>query len=184
MPARPCGNCLLSQPAFDATIALADYAAPVDGLIAALKFHARLDVGWALGWLLAQRVAAACPGQARPAAVLPLPLSALRLRERGYNQSEEIARTLARQLQLPLLRGALLRVRHCPTQQGLGLAERRTNVRAAFALAPGAVGLVAGRHLLLVDDVLTTGSTLGEAADCLRRAGAARVANAVVARTP
>ena len=170
-----CGRCLAHPPHFAATIALADYAPPVDAMVAALKFHNRIDLGRTFGVLLAER-AHAWPGDA----VLPLPLAPQRLRERGYNQAEEIARVVARRLGRPLLRRALLRVRHCATQQGLRLAQRRRNVRGAFAATPA----VAGLHLLVVDDVLTSGSTLDQAAAALRRAGALSVTNAVVARTP
>ena len=174
-PDLACGRCLARPPQFDASVALADYAAPVDGMIAALKFHARLDLGWAFGWLLAQRMQ-----NLDFDAVVPVPLSPQRLRERGYNQAEEIARAISVQLRRPLLRDALVRQRHRPAQQELGLAQRRTNVRGAFAVGrPPAV-----RRLLLVDDVLTTGSTLDDAATCLRRAGARVIINAVAARTP
>ena len=170
-----CGRCLAHPPQFDATWALADYAPPVDAMIAALKFHNRLDLGRAFGLLLAERLA-----HWQGDAVVALPLSPERLRERGYNQAEEIARPLARQLRRPLLRDALLRSRHCASQQGLRLAQRRTNVRGAFAAGVAA----AGRDLLLVDDVLTSGSTLDAAAAALKRAGARSVTNGVVARTP
>ena len=80
----------------------------------------------------------------------------------------------------PLLRNALLRVRHCPAQQGLDLRRCRANVRGAFV----AGHRLQRRHVLLVDDVLTSGSTLDEAAGCLKRAGVLTVTNAVVARTP
>jgi ComF family protein len=179
-----CGRCIAHPPRFDATIALGDYRLPLDGIVLALKFHARLDLGMALGRLLAQRAAASVVEGADAAdsadAIIALPLGPARLRERGYNQSEEIARSAAAALGLPLLRRALVRVREGPAQQTLALAQRRANVRGAFAVAqpPRA------RHVLLVDDVLTTGSTLDEAASCLKRAGVQRVTNLVAARTP
>lgn len=154
---------------------LGDYAPPVDAMVAALKFHNRLDLGRVFGLLLAGRAAGW-----RGDAVLALPLAPPRLRERGYNQSEEIARVLAARLGRPLLHHALVRLRNTASQQGLRLAQRRINVRGAFQATP----VVAGRHLLLVDDVLTSGATLNEAAAALRRAGALSVTNAVVARTP
>jgi ComF family protein len=170
-----CGSCLVRWPRFDATLALADYAPPVDAMIAALKFHGRLDLGLAFGALLAERL----QGTAHDA-VVPLPLAAPRLRERGYNQSEEIARALSVGLQRPLLRDALVRTRQGASQQGLRLAQRRTNVRGAFLAGPA----VAGLRLVLVDDVLTSGSTLDAAAAALKAAGAAWITNGVVARTP
>jgi len=170
-----CGRCLTRPPHFAATYALADYAPPVDAMVAALKFHNRLDLGRAFGLLLAERV-----GAWRGDAVIALPLALPRLRERGFNQSHEIARALAARLRRPLLRNALVRTRHCASQQGLPLAQRQVNVRGAFLAGPEAAGM----HLLLVDDVLTSGSTLDEAAAALCRAGALSVINCVVARTP
>jgi ComF family protein len=188
-----CGRCLAQPYRFDATIALGDYAPPVDGMVAALKFRSRLDVGQALGRLMACRVLSwlggGLPGapadRARhpPApidAVVALPLAARRQRERGFNQSEELARALAAALDRPLLREGLVRERDCPAQQGLRLAQRRVNVRGAFRAARA----IALDHVLLVDDVLTTGSTLDEAAACLKGAGVGIVTNVVVARTP
>ncbi len=174
-PLQRCGPCIIRPPHFCATVALADYGPPVDAMVAALKFHNRLDLGRVFGLLLAERA-----GTWRGDAVLALPLAPPRLRERGYNQSEEIARALAARLGRPLLRNALVRVRPTASQQGLRLAQRRVNVRGAFQAGPA----VAGCHLLLVDDVLTSGATLDEAAAALRRAGALSVTNAVVARTP
>lgn len=170
-----CGQCLACRRHFDATRVLADYAPPIDSMIAALKFHARLDLGRAFGILLAQRA-----GALDADGVVALPLAPQRLRERGYNQAAEIARALAARRAWPLLHDALRRTLHRPSQQGLRLAQRRTNVRGVFH-APRRLD---GLHLVLVDDVLTTGSTLDEAAACLKRAGARTVSNLVVARTP
>jgi ComF family protein len=173
-----CGRCLAHPRRFDAALALGDYALPLDGMVAALKFRARLDLGRAFGVLLARRLQAGALPAAQ--AVVALPLHPERLRERGYNQSEEIARALARELGLPLWRAALLRSGRRPPQQGLTRRQRRRNVRGVFR-APAALP---GVHLLLVDDVLTTGATLEAAAGALKAAGAARVSCLVVARTP
>ena len=169
-----CGQCLARPRHFDRTIVLADYAPPVAGMIAALKFQARLDLGRAFGILLAQRAATLDAD-----GLIALPLARERQRERGYNQAEEIARAVAASRAWPLLQGVLLRPHHRPSQQGLRRAQRRTNVRGVFQIAAA----IDGRRLVLVDDVLTSGSTLDEAAACLKRAGAASVSNLVVART-
>jgi len=176
-----CGRCLRDPPAFDATQALADYAAPIDGLIVALKFGHRLDVARALGRLLGRMIAAHTPADA---VLMAVPLAFERQQERGFNQALEIGSTAARSCARPLLAHALLRTRHCPAQEGLTLDERRRNVRGAFALAQTAEPQIAGRTVIVIDDVMTSGSTLGEVARVLRRAGAAQVINAVVARTP
>ena len=176
-----CGRCLREPPAFDATLALADYAAPIDGLIVALKFGHRLDLARSLGVLIGRMIDAAAPADA---VVTAVPLAFERQRDRGFNQALEVARVAAAACRRPLLARALLRVRHRPAQEGLTLSERRRNVRGAFVVARGAEPGLAGRSVIVVDDVMTSGSTLDEVARVLRRAGAARVINAVAARTP
>jgi ComF family protein len=168
-------------PAFDASVTLADYAAPIDGLVIALKFGHRLEVAHTLGLLLGRLIDRSAPADAVLAVV---PLAFERQRERGFNQALEIARATARASGRRLLPHALLRVRHRPAQEGLTLDERRRNVRGAFAVARTSEPGIAGRTLVMVDDVLTSGSTLDEAARVLKRAGAAAVINAVAARTP
>jgi ComF family protein len=179
-PSRRCGRCLVRPPAFDATLVLGDYEPPLDAMIAALKFGARLELGRVFGVLLARRFAGRAGQGGAAHCVLGLPLAFERQRERGFNQSDEIARAIGRHLRLPSRGNGLMRVRHGPPQQSLRLEDRRRNVRGVFA----ARRRFDGRHVLLVDDVLTSGSTLDEAAAALKRAGAARVTNLVVARTP
>ena len=176
-----CGRCLRAPPAFDGSITLADYAAPVDGLVVALKFGHRLEIASSLGRLLGTAIARRAPPSA---AIVAVPLAFERQRERGFNQTLEIARVAARVAARPLLTEVLLRTRHRPAQEGLPLDERRRNVRGAFAVPAAAEGAVAGRNLIVIDDVMTSGSTLDEVARTLKRAGAAQVVNAIVARTP
>lgn len=176
---RICGRCLADDPHFDATTTIADYVSPVDGMIVALKFTARLDLAPVFGALLARRLARV-PNVTRDAIVLPVPLAFERMRQRGFNQAHQIARALAADMSLRLMLDCLLRVKDTPPQQSLALKERQRNVRGAFAVE----GDVKGLSILVVDDVMTTGSTLDEIAKSLQRAGAARVHNAVVARTP
>jgi ComF family protein len=173
--AMRCGRCLAAPPGFDQTIALGDYAPPLDGMVMALKSGGRLDLARVFGQLLAAR-AQDCP---HLECIVAVPLAWPRQRERGFNQSQEIARVVARRLSLPLRRQALVRVRAGPPQQSLPLQARRRNVRGCFALrSPLAAGTIA-----VVDDVLTTGATLDEVAQVLKRGGAARVVNLVIART-
>jgi len=172
-----CGPCLHRPPCFDATLALADYATPVDGLLLALKFGHRLELAPLLGVMLAERARAL----ADPRLVLvPVPLSFERLAERGFNQSHEVGRAAARALGVPLDSAALLRVRHAPAQASLRREARRRNIRGAFAARRPLHGMRCG----VVDDVMTTGSTLDEIARTLKAAGAEHVTNLVVARTP
>ncbi len=171
-----CGHCIARPRAFDATVALADYVAPISGMVSALKFSARLDLADVFARLLAAR-------ESRPLEadlVLAVPLSHERESERGFNQSREIARRYARLTCVPMKDGILLRVRHTAQQQSLARDERRRNVRGAFAID----GDVRGRCVVVIDDVMTTGSTLNEVATVLKQAGTARVLNRVVARTP
>jgi ComF family protein len=172
-----CGRCLAHPPHFDGTLALADYRAPVDGMVVALKFSARRSVAVTFGQLLARRETE--PDLAS-ALVTAVPLAFERESERGFNQSIEIARVYARACGLPSPTRVLLRVRHTPPQQTLALEARRHNVRGAFAVAES----VADRTVIVVDDVMTSGSTLDEIANTLKKAGAARVLNRVAARTP
>jgi ComF family protein len=176
---RRCGACLADPPAFDATVAACDYAVPVDGLVLQLKFGARL----ALAPWMARRLQAAMPDGPLPDLLCPVPLGPRRLVERGYNQALEVARPLAAALGIALAPRLLQRGRDTPAQSGVAPGERRSNVRGAFVLAEGAPDL-RGRHVGVVDDVMTSGHTLDELAGVLKRAGAARVTNLVFARTP
>ena len=172
-----CGRCLRSPPHFDTTIALADYAPPVDRMIAALKFGGRLPLAAAFGRLLARHA----HGVLQAAdAICPVPLAFERQAERGFNQSHEIARCCAGRRGARLRPDILLRTRHTVAQTELSLAERRRNLRGAFA----ARGDLSEQHVVVIDDVMTTGATLDEVAAALKRAGARRVTNLVVARTP
>jgi len=170
-----CGACLRQPPHFDGTTALADYVAPVSGMVAALKFGARLDLADAFARMLAARE------MTTPAAdiVVAVPLSFERQSERGFNQSLEIARRYAR-LTGARFDHAVIRVRHTAPQLSLKRDARRRNVRGAFGVSRE----VGGASVIVVDDVMTTGSTLDEIALVLKSAGAVRVCNRVVARTP
>jgi ComF family protein len=172
-----CGTCQKQPPAFTRSIALYRFAPPVDHFIRELKFHQQLGLARLLGERLAQRLALEGP---RPDLVLPVPLHTARLRERGYNQALEIARPVARLLDLPLAVHSLRRVRATAPQTGMALAARRKNLRGAFALQPGAE--LKNLRVALVDDVMTTGSTVQAAAQCLRAAGARDVEVWVIAR--
>lgn len=173
LDAAVCGQCLREPPHFDATFALADYMAPVDRMITALKFGHRLPLGRLFGQLLQQRF-----GPVSADIISPAPLSFERESERGFNQAHEIGRHLQGTGRYE--RHLLLRTRDTAAQMGLALDARHRNVRGAFS----AQRPVDGLHVAVVDDVMTTGSTLGEIARELKRAGAARVTNLVVARTP
>lgn len=178
-----CGQCQSNPPAFDHTLIVTDYAPPIDALIQDLKFRARLPLARALGSLLADSaVGHAQRSGERPDFLLPVPLSRERLEGRGFNQAVELARPVADVLNRPMLLTACVRTRHTGAQAELPLSERRVNMRGAFAVCDRK--LIENQHLLVIDDVMTTGHTLRELAACLKRHGAARVSNLVLARTP
>jgi ComF family protein len=166
-----CGRCLSEPPHYDATVAALAYEFPADALVHSLKFRGELVLAEHLGAILGQCIA----GQDVDS-VIAVPLSADRLRSRGYNQAVEIARHVARRsVELDLC----VRERDTPAQMDLPYAERRRNVRGAFRCTRA----LPGASVAVVDDVMTTGATLDEIASVLKRAGAARVVNWVVART-
>jgi len=173
----PCGACQQRPPAFDAARALLHYVTPVDHLVQQLKFHHRLVVANLFAALMDRALAG---GDWRPAPLMPVPLHASRLRERGFNQALEIARPLARALEVPLLDRHCRRSRATPAQSGLDAATRRRNLRGAFEV----VRPIEHDRVTLIDDVMTTGSTLDELASTLKQAGVERVELCVVARTP
>ena len=173
-----CGQCLGKPPRFAATVAAHAYAFPLDRLVQALKYAHRLEVAQPLGDALADALLRAPASLAGVAAIVPMPLSRARQRERGFNQAIEIARVVARRTGVPVAH-LLSRTTHAPPQASLPWAQRAKNVRGAFACGQR----LAGRHVAVLDDVMTTGATLDAAAAALLAAGATRVDAWVVART-
>jgi ComF family protein len=172
-----CGQCIADPPAFDATIAAYAYSFPVDRLMHAFKYHGRLALAeWgahAIG------VARGRWSGSVPQRLVAVPLAQARQRERGYNQAFEIARVLAHERRIPLIRAGVHRHRAALPQAALPWDERAKNVRGAFGCDLDLAGLT----IAVVDDVMTTGASLAELAQTLKKAGAARVENWVVART-
>jgi ComF family protein len=186
-PGEPrCGICRRLEPPFVRASAYGSYQGGLRELIHLLKYeHVRPAAG-VLGRMLAEAIADLEPffGEAT-VLVLPVPLHPEKLRQRGFNQSELIARTALKlrpaKDRLALHAGVLARLRPTQSQIGLTRHQRRENLRGAFAVAKP--DEIAGREILLVDDVFTTGTTVGECARILRRAGASKVWVATVART-
>jgi ComF family protein len=176
-----CGNCLANPPAFDRTLVAADYALPVDQLVLQLKFGHRLALAPLCARLLRDAVLSQ-PDYTLPALLCPVPLGSRRLAERGYNQALEIARPLARSMGVALHAQLVVRVHETAAQSSVTPEQRQQNIAGAFAVPDAA--LVAGRHIGVVDDVMTSGRTLNELAATLKRHGAAQVSNLVFARTP
>lgn len=169
-----CGTCLNEAPAFDRTYCAFQYAFPVRELVHALKYRGTLALAPALG----RRLAGCC--ESGWDLVVPVPLHPTRVARRGFNQALEMARPVAERLGVPLALDVVERWRPGLPQAGLDARERARNLRGAFRLR----GDVCGSRVLVVDDVMTSGATLREIGRELVAAGALRVANLVLARTP
>jgi ComF family protein len=180
--ARVCGSCTKQPPPFDTALAALDYGHPWDRLIASFKFHAALDLVAPLAHTLVH--AWRLSGRQQPELLVPVPLAASRLRERGYNQAWQIARRLARVLGCAADDRLLHRVRDTPHQLAFPPERRAANVQAAFMAEPARLAALRGRRITLVDDVMTTGATAAEITRVLQHAGAAAVDVWVLARTP
>ncbi|MFJ4344543.1 ComF family protein [Pseudomonas sp. NPDC089401] len=177
-----CGQCSRRPPAFEQVIAPWHYGFPLDTLISRFKHNSQ----WPLGRLLAEMLSLDlghrfAEGLPRPALLLPVPLARRRLRERGFNQAGMLARWLAKGLGIACHEGLLLRTRETPAQQTLDARARRRNLRQAFRVLDN--DALQGRHVALVDDVVTTGATAQAIAKVLRQAGASRVDVYCLART-
>ncbi len=177
-----CGQCLQKPPAFDHAVSLFEYQDDAARLITQLKFHDRLALARLFGQLLCERMLKQGESghTAGVEALLPVPLHPQRLRQRGFNQSVELARTLQRRLKLPLLRHHVERVRATGHQTGLSAQARRSNIKGAFTVRKA----LPWQHIAIVDDVVTTGSTVNELARVLKKAGVETVSVWSVARAP
>lgn len=173
-----CGQCLRRRPRFDAALCAFRYAYPLDALVRSLKYRNQSAHARVLGDLLAHRLRRSIEDPV-PELILPVPLANGRFRERGYNQALEIGRRLERLLHIPMSTDLIVRTRETPEQAGLDRKQRRKNIRNAFALSRKPQV----RHVAIVDDVITTGSTVNEIARVLRKAGVRRVQVWAVART-
>jgi ComF family protein len=173
---RHCGACLLAPPPFAWARSAARYAGVVREALHALKFERAPALARPLADLTVEQWGAALPAPVD--GVVPVPLGRDRLRTRGYNQAALLADRVARRLGVPTRGRWLERARETTPQSELPAAARRANVRGAFRAAPA----VAGRRVLLVDDVWTTGATVAECAGALVAAGADGVAVLTVAR--
>lgn len=174
--AEICGACLTKPPAFTRSIAAVRYAFPIDALIHSFKYRANLAIAPILANLLMPQLETTIT---LPDVIVPMPLHPIRLRERGFNQALEISRYLSKQLHIALLLDSCNRIKHTPPQTGLPWKDRQKNIRKAFDCKID----LSGKHIAIVDDVMTTGATLNELAKVLRRQGAAEISNWIIART-
>lgn len=167
-----CGECLRSLPPFSMLLAYGLYAGPLKEAINQLKFMSARRLAGPLGGLLAEL------GLPRADFIAPVPLSPAALRQRGFNQSALISKSLSKATGIPVGLGLLYKKKETPTQIGLSGRQRRLNLRGAF----GVRERLAGQRVLLVDDVVTTGATARECARTLLEAGAGEIIAAALAR--
>lgn len=175
---QKCGACQSSLPNLQKTTVLFEYLSPVDRLIADLKFNQQLGVARLLGQILANRLQQR-PEPKRPMAIVPVPLHPRRLANRGFNQSMELARPLARSWGVPILNDVVSRARETRAQSGLSAKARITNIKGAFSVKQSTLP----SRLLILDDVVTTGATVNELAGTLRHAGVEMIEVAAIARS-
>ena len=163
-----CGQCLQTPRPYQHTLSPFFYQPPLIELISQFKFHHRLAMARIFAHLLGDHILAR---RDKPEVLIPVPLHPRRLRERGYNQSLEIARLLGRQFGIPVDHGLCHRSRYTQSQSGLTATDRKRNIKNAFKLNRPCHY----RHLAIIDDVITTGHTVGELAKCLQKSGADRI---------
>ncbi len=167
-----CGSCLSLSPPFDATFALYDYVAPITKLIMELKFQERLINARILGELMCEAaVTLWYKTSPLPNLIIPMPLHPTRQRERGFNQTIEIATPIAKKLNIPLEKKSCRRIKHTSAQARLQREERQHNLRNAFQINSN----FRGYHVAVLDDVITTGQTITHFCKALRLAGADKI---------
>jgi ComF family protein len=176
-----CGRCINKLPAFDYCHSLFRYEDDIIHLVHQLKFGDKISYARSLGELLYHRLQAEIEKTGdRPDCLLPVPLHNRRLRQRGYNQSIEIARVMSHKLNIPIEYNLVERRRYTETQTGLNAKQRRKNISKAFLVS----GEMRYRHVLVVDDVVTTGATVNELALLLKKHKVERVGIMSIARAP
>ena len=175
---RTCGHCLTAPPSFDATHSLFTYDFPLDRLLQQYKYRETLQLSRTFAAKLYEKLTATASLN-KINTIMPMPMHGKRLQERGFNQALEIARILSKLTHLPLDYKACERIKLTPPQASLPLKERSKNIRGVFECHANLEGL----NIAIVDDVMTTGSSLDELAKTLKQAGAAHVECWVIART-
>jgi len=169
---RHCGQCLKNKPYFDHSLVFFPYIAPFNYFIHAIKFRGKLAITRLLGELMAQQISHTLSGfDDLPDGLLPVPLHSTRQRERGYNQALELARPISEQLQIPIFNNLAQRIKATPPQSSLSLRQRKQNLQSAFVIQHS----VDSQHIAIIDDVMTSGSTVNALAKKLKRSGARRV---------
>ncbi|MDH5611974.1 MAG: ComF family protein [Gammaproteobacteria bacterium] len=175
-----CGRCQKKPPYYNEAFSLFSYEQPVIWLIQQLKFNEKLVHARLLGQLLAASACIEHIGAGEEVCILPVPLYKKRLRQRGFNQSIELARALSKKTGWPMDLQRVVRIRDTSAQTGLDAKARRKNIRGAFAV----VEPLPQKHVVIVDDVVTTGSTANELSRVLKKSGVKKITVLSLARAP
>lgn len=185
-----CGRCIKKPPAFDYAYSPLRYEDDVIRLMHQLKFGEKITYSRTFGEMLLQLLSQKLSqgdnqqGQNKPDCLLPVPLHRSRLRQRGFNQSIELARVISKKLNIPIEYDAVNRTRSTASQMGLDAVARKKNINGAFSVKWKLSDKLKDKHILIIDDVMTTGSTVNELAKTLKRSGVARVGVLSFARAP
>ncbi|MCB2427640.1 ComF family protein [Methylophaga pinxianii] len=171
-----CGQCLQHPPPQQASLALFRYETPINHCIAAFKFHQQLVFTHLFAKLLVDKIEQR--QQPLPEVIIPIPLHSSRLRQRGYNQSAQLADNLAKRLGVTADKYSLIRQRNTSPQAGLSRKQRKRNLKQAFAV----IKPLPYKRVALIDDVYTTGHTVAEASRCLQQNGVEEVEVWTIAR--
>jgi ComF family protein len=177
--ATHCGKCLKSNLPYTKTIALFHYQTPIIKLITALKFQHRLIYARVLGELLAEKIIKTYGLQPLPECIIPIPLHSERLCERGFNQALELARPLEKHLNIPINLNACQRIINTQAQSLIPAKNRQHNIKNAFIVNES----FSNKHIAIIDDVMTTGSTVYELSKILKKARAKQIDIWCCART-
>jgi ComF family protein len=171
-----CGHCLDASTSVDYTMCLYHYQSPLDYLITTLKYKQQLSHAAILGYLLLDKLKQQ-PIKDLPDCIIPVPLHKNRLVKRGFNQSLEIARPVSQYFNIPIDLKCIIRKKQTSAQADLNATQRKKNVKGCFELSSKASSRtpVNYRHVVIIDDVVTTGSTINEMAKQLKRSGVERV---------
>ena len=170
-----CGKCQHTPPQYDTTIAPYYYEHAIKHLIIELKFYKKLHNVNLLGKLLAQHITK----QQLPEYLIPIPIHRKRLSKRGFNQSMELCRVLSKELDIPILPNAILKKKITKAQASLTAKQRKQNLKNSFAINQD----IKAQHIAIIDDVMTTGTTMNEMARLLKKAGIKQIEAWVCART-
>lgn len=181
-PLKRCGRCLSTPSSIEQTLFAYDYDGVMVQLIQQFKFNEALILSQLLGDMIVNRLKESDIHS--PDALVPVPLHPGRLKQRGFNQSLELARHIGKTLGIPVYKNLLVRTRATPKQSGLDRKARETNIRGAFNIQISKkMAPLAGKHIAIIDDVITTGSTTREVAKVLKQADAVRISVFAVAKT-